>query len=188
MKGRVIVTKKCNRKCKGCCNDYLGLVDTVQFEDLFKYDEIIITGGEPMLLSERVVEMIHRLKFGGYKGKIWLYTADTSKLRFGYWAVEMALDEVDGITYTLHYTKKESKLKSDLANLRRLDQYFADHAWSREGKSDRLYIDSRIYNQEYVDSLRYKWAAVKPLEWKENGDCPLPEGEELVFYDLEAEG
>lgn len=187
MKGRVIVTKKCNRKCKGCCNDYLGLVDKVDFDSLFQYDEIIITGGEPMMISERVVEMIHRLKFSGYQGKIWLYTASSRRLN-RYWAVEMLIDEVDGITYTLHYSSKEDKLKRDLTDLRRLDQYLADHAWSREGKSDRLYIDSRIYNQEYVDSLKYKWAVVKPLEWKDNGDCPLPEGEELVFYDLEAEG
>ena len=62
MRARVIVTKKCNRKCKGCCNERLGLIDKVSFEDLFKYEEICITGGEPMLMSERVVEMIHRLR------------------------------------------------------------------------------------------------------------------------------
>lgn len=186
MKGRVIVTKRCNRKCKGCCNDYLGIVDKVSFRDLFKYEEIILTGGEPMLISERVVELIHRLKFEGYQGKIWLYTANSRRLG-KYWAVEMLLDEVDGITYTVHYSKKEEKLRIDLSDLRRLDQYFANNAFSREGKSDRLYIDSRIYSQEYVDSLKYKWEEVRSLEWKENGDCPLPEGEELVFYDLEDE-
>ena len=59
MKARVLVTKKCNRKCKGCCNETLGIIDKISFEDLFKYDEICITGGEPMLLSDRLVEMIH---------------------------------------------------------------------------------------------------------------------------------
>lgn len=44
MRARVIVTKKCNRKCKGCCNERLGLIDKVSFEDLFKYEEICITG------------------------------------------------------------------------------------------------------------------------------------------------
>lgn len=62
MKARVIVTMKCNRKCKGCCNEHLGEINRVAFEDLFKYDEISITGGEPMLMSERVVEMVHRLR------------------------------------------------------------------------------------------------------------------------------
>lgn len=185
MKARVIVTKKCNRKCPGCCNNYLGLVDKVSFEDLMKYDEISITGGEPMLISERVVELIHRLRFNGYQGKIWLYTANVHKLK-RYWAVEMVIDEVDGITFTLHHSNKEDKLKSDLYDLRRLDQYLSES--DRTGKSDRLYIDSRVVNQEYIDSLNYKWNVMKSLEWKENGDCPLPDGEELVVYDLEDEG
>ena len=38
MKARVLVTKKCNRKCKGCCNETLGIIDKISFEDLFKYD------------------------------------------------------------------------------------------------------------------------------------------------------
>lgn len=184
MKGRVIVTKKCNRKCKGCCNDYLKKVDKVQFEDLFKYEELIITGGEPMLLSDRVVEMIHRLRFGGYKGKIWLYTSSSHRLST-YWACKMLIDEVDGITYTIHQGKMEA-VKRDLVDLRRLDTYLKGQ--DRAGKSDRLYIDSRVFNQDYVNSLEYKWAVIKSLEWKENVDCPVPEGEKLVFYDLEAEG
>lgn len=61
MRARVIVTMKCNRKCKGCCNEHLGEINRVDFEDLFKYDEICITGGEPMLMSERVV--IHWITF-----------------------------------------------------------------------------------------------------------------------------
>ena len=45
-----------------------------------------------------------------------------------------------------------------------------------------------MYSEEYVKSLMYKWDEVKPLKWIESGDCPVPEGEEVVFYDLEAEG
>jgi organic radical activating enzyme len=188
MKARVIVTKKCNRRCPGCCNrKHLGNVDKVAFDDLFKYDEISITGGEPMMvsISARVVEMVHRLKMGGYKGKIWLYTAYSHKVET-YWGSKMLVDEVDGITYTLHYSSDMKKLRADLTDLRKLDHFL--RTLDRAGKSDRLYIDSRVYDQEYVDSLKYNWAVVKPLEWKKDGDCPLPEGEELVFYDLEAEG
>ncbi len=184
MKARVLVTKKCNRKCKGCCNETLGIIDKISFEDLFKYDEICITGGEPMLLSDRLVEMIHRLRLQGYTGKIWLYTANSHRLAT-YWACKMLIDEVDGITYTVHHGKMET-VKRDLADLRRLDTYLKET--DRSGKSDRLYIDSRVYSEEYVKSLMYKWDEVKPLKWIESGDCPVPEGEEVVFYDLEAEG
>lgn len=183
MRARVIVTKKCNRKCKGCCNERLGLIDKVSFEDLFKYEEICITGGEPMLMSERVVEMIHRLRLQGYTGKIWLYTASSRKLK-SYWACKMLIDAVDGITYTIHHGKMET-VKKDLTDLRHLDTYLKES--DRSGKSDRLYIDSRVFNQDYVDSLSYGWDVIKSLKWSMD-DCPLPEGEELVYYDLEAEG
>ena len=152
-------------------------------EDLFKYEEICITGGEPMLMSERVVEMIHRLRLQGYTGKIWLYTASSRKLK-SYWACKMLIDAVDGITYTIHHGKMET-VKRDLTDLRHLDTYLKES--DRSGKSDRLYIDSRVFNQDYVDSLSYGWAVVKSLKWSMD-DCPLPEGEELVYYDLEAEG
>ena len=92
---------------------------------------------------------------------------------------------MDGITYTVHHGKMET-VKRDLADLRRLDTYLKET--DRSGKSDRLYIDSRVYSEEYVKSLMYKWEEVKPLKWIESGDCPVSEGEEVVFYDLEAEG
>lgn len=186
MKARVLITTKCNRRCRGCCNKTMVKgVKKVSFEDLFNYDEIIITGGEPMLMADRAVEMLHRLRLGGYKGKIWLYTAFAHRLE-RYWAVKMLIDEVDGITFTLHYNSRIETLKEDLRSLRKLDKYLS----KLEGKerSDRLYIDSRVYKEDYVKSLVNKWAAVKPLVWNKNGECSLPEGEELVFYDLEAEG
>lgn len=183
MRARVIVTMKCNRKCKGCCNEHLGEINRVAFDDLFKYDAICITGGEPMLMSERVVEMVHRLRLQGYTGKIWLYTAYSRKLNH-YWACKMLIDAVDGITYTIH-NGDMGKVKSDLIDLRHLDTYLKES--DRSDKSDRLYIDSRVFNQDYVDSLRYGWAVIKSLEWRMD-ECPVPEGEELVFYDLEAEG
>ena len=69
--------------------------------------------------------------------------------------------------------------------MRHLDTYLKES--DRSGKSDRLYIDSRVFNQDYVDSLGYSWDVIKSLKWSMD-DCPLPEGEELVYYDLEAEG
>ena len=72
---RVIVTYNCPRGCPNCCNEHIGNIPAVEFKDLLKYKELVITGGEPMLIGERVVEMIHRLRASGYAGKIWLYTA-----------------------------------------------------------------------------------------------------------------
>lgn len=164
---------------------YLTEPDLESFLHQFRHhlQNICITGGEPMLMSERVVEMIHRLRLQGYTGKIWLYTASSRKLK-SYWACKMLIDAVDGITYTIHYGKMET-VKRDLTDLRHLDTYLKES--DRSGKSDRLYIDSRVFNQDYVDSLGYSWDVIKSLKWSMD-DCPLPEGEELVYYDLEAEG
>ena len=185
MRGRVLVTKKCNRRCRGCVNKSLKNIDRVAFEDLLKYEEISITGGEPMLISERVVEMIHRLRFQGYTGKIYLYTTDASNVG-KYWGADLCIDEVDGITFTLHFNSNKNRLKVDLKNLRKLDKYLRKH--DRSGKSDRLYIDSRIYDNEYAKSLTGGWREIRPLEWIANGECEVPVGEECVFYELEAEG
>ena len=108
---RVIVTYDCPRHCENCCNEHIGNVPEVKFENLLKYEELVITGGEPMLLAPRVVEMIHRLRANGYTGKIWLYTSCIKTAR---WADREVLKEVDGITYTLHHRPSQNDLRDEM--------------------------------------------------------------------------
>lgn len=57
MKARVIVTLECNRHCENCCNTgdaFLGYKVLTDINELLAYEEIIITGGEPMLISNAV--------------------------------------------------------------------------------------------------------------------------------------
>ena len=184
---RVIVTYKCPRHCENCCNEHIGNVPEVKFEDLMKYEELVITGGEPMLIALRVVEMIHRLRASGFSGKIWLYT---SSLKIARWADKAVMKEVDGITYTLHF--KPSQI--DLRDVRKLSEFIFDNLDNRtHDRSDRLLIDSRCYSVELLRIIASNdhnpldhWTSIKSLKWKD-GECPLPEGEELVFYDLEKE-
>lgn len=59
---RVIVTLKCNRNCPGCCNTNLPEYREVHTdEELLDYEEIVITGGEPMLIPGKVLEFINRM-------------------------------------------------------------------------------------------------------------------------------
>lgn len=183
---RVIVTYDCPRHCENYCNEHIGDVPEVMFEDLLKYEELVITGGEPMMLAPRVVEMIHRLRAKGYIGKIWLYT---SQIKTARWADRAVLNEVDGIIYTLHHKPSQT----DLRDARKLNKYIAGYLDNRKhDRSDRFLIDSRCYTEEVLsiiglyDTGMHHWTSVKPLEWKDD-ECPLPEGEELVFYDLEKE-
>ncbi|MDF3000872.1 MAG: hypothetical protein K0Q48_991 [Bacillota bacterium] len=183
---RVIVTYDCPRNCPNCCNEHIGDVPAVKFEDLLKYKELVITGGEPMEIAPRVVEMIHRLRESGYKGKLWLYT---SCLKTARWADRAVLQEVNGITYTLHHKPSQK----DLSDVRKLNNFLMEKLDNRaHDRSDRLLIDSRCYTEEVLriiglyDTGTKHWSSIKPLEWKDDV-CPIPDNEELIYYDLERE-
>lgn len=48
-------------------------------------------------------------------------------------------------------------------------------------------IDSRLKNAfDWNDFELGSWDSVRWLEWKTE-ECPVPDNEELVFYDLEKE-
>ena len=175
---RVIVTYDCPRNCPNCCNEHIGDVPEVNFKDLLKYKELVITGGEPMMIGARVVEMIHRLRQSGYAGEIWLYTAELYVQR---WADKMVLQEVDGITYTLHYEYSQK----DITLLKRLTDYLEEVDTSK--MNNRLLIDSRLSSESFWTELKLdNWNTVKLLVWKDD-ECPLPDNEELIYYDLERE-
>lgn len=183
---RVIVTYKCPKHCANCCNEHIGNVLEVKFEDLLKYEELVITGGEPMLLAPRVVEMIHRIRVNGNEGKIWLYTSCIKTAR---WADRSVLKEVNGITYTLHHKPSQADLR-DARNLNKFIQENLDNQMN--DRSDRLLIDSRCYTEEVLSIIGLyetgtkHWTSVKPLKWNDS-ECPLPGNEELIFYDLSRE-
>lgn len=180
---RVIVTYDCPRHCPNCYNEHIGNVPEVVLTDLLKYEELVITGGEPMLFAPRVLEMIHRLRAYEYEGKIWLYT---SCLKTSRWADKAVLKEVDGITYTLHHKPSQADLR-DARILNKFVMEYRDNRITR--RSDRLLIDSRCYTEEVLSIIGLyntgtkHWSSVKPLEWRDD-KCPLPEDEELLFYDL----
>ena len=179
---RVLVTRKCNKRCRGCVTKKLNDIETVSFKDLMGYQSILITGGEPMLMSDRCVELVHRLRLQGFTGKIMLSFSDASKVG-RYWAADMLIDEVDAIFFTLHYNSSKDKLKADLKNLRKLDKYLKEH--DRRGKDDILYIDKRIFSEEYKQSLKGGWKLILPMEWV--NDIQVDKCD-YVFFDLEAEG
>lgn len=176
----VIVTYDCNRKCENCFNKCIENIPKVRFEDLLKYKEIVISGGEPMIIGDQVVELIHRLKDSGYKGMIWIYTSD---LRIGRWPDKAVLREVNGITYTLHYEYTQN----DISNLKRLSSYLLKI--DTTNMHNQLIIDLRLINE-------FDWEDIIPkmgidswdcIRWLNLKDEKLPEmsDKELLFYDLQ---
>jgi len=93
----------------------------------------------------------------------------------------MLIRYVDGITYTFHadYTNR------DISRLKDLTEFLNSGGLSG---SYRLMVDSRVMRDISLQDIKgiRKWTDIKALVWKD-GACPVPQHEELMFYDLEKE-
>lgn len=169
---RVIVAFNGGRNCPNYCNQYAKNI--LKIEELLPYEEIAITGGEPMQMGARLVEMIHRLKAYGYNGMIWLYTSDLDVRR---WPDKSVIAEISGINYTFHYEYTQK----DITDLKRLSDYL--RTIDTSNMHNRLVIDSRLKHEiNWNDIGLDSWDCVRWLK------CEISENEELVFYDLERDG
>jgi organic radical activating enzyme len=176
---RVIITFDCERSCDYCCNKYKSLMDKgIHIDDivpLFNYDEICITGGEPMLYPERTLTIIKRLKqYVKQTTKIYLYTAkyvNNSNSRY-------IRCLVNGIHFTLHKTSTKEDVKDF--------EKFQDDILLHEQlsimygmKSFRLFIHPRMSYPVKIYPFIWKRVEIKP--WLEEGNCPLPKNETLYI-------
>lgn len=170
---RVIVTFGCNRKCPGCCNSQLPEYRTVHSdEELMKYQEIVITGGEPMLVPGKVLEFINRMWDKGYRGKMYLYTS----LWNGKGISKEILKELDGFTFTLHAECTDA----DIIALKNLSN--SGILQNRDFRS-RLIIDKRVYDRYDLSNINFsRWDVIRKLEWKEK--CSPAPNEDLLVYEL----
>ena len=94
---------------------------------------------------------------------------------------------MDGVTYTVHFKPSVN----DLRDARKLSDFIFENLDNRTHKrSDRLLIDSRCCPEALFSIIGVgfadHWSKVESLHWRED-ECPLPENEELVFYDLAKE-
>ncbi len=167
---RVIVTYKCNRSCPGCCNTHENSVRKIEdINELLKYDEIVITGGEPMLIKEKLFHFLLQLRNMEYNGKIYMYTAFWNH---GIYSHEI-LDTLDGITFTIH----AEATKQDIVSFKQLSNIigFKPHL------NSRLFIDSRLFTHPEALQRRVSmWDENRKLEWKD--ECKPAEHEELVEF------
>jgi hypothetical protein len=160
---RLLVTKDCPRDCAMCCNKGYDL-DSLPIVDNFDYDEILITGGEPLSMENigKTTTLIRYLKIVdiNVNRKIYIYTADCD-------GVVEIISLVDGVTLTLH---TQDDAEDFVFNN---DIFFTK---SRiEGKSLKLNIFKGVKLPDKIDlSL---WQVKENLVWVK--DCPLPTGEEF---------
>ena len=157
---RLLLLKECNRNCQGCCNKDWDL-DSLEVEtDFSQYSEILLTGGEPMLKPELIIEICKKIT-EQTNVPIYLYTAETNCLL-------SIVPYINGITLTLHKQLDVESFKS----LNNIIEFFIDEPFSL-----RLNVFKGV-SIEGVDVS--KWQVKRDMEWIEN--CPLPKNEVFKRY------
>lgn len=94
---KLFLWEDCNRKCPNCPTDNIP-EEEINFKGLANYDDIVLTGGEPMLKPERVHNLIMRIRIHYPEKRIYLHTADTRDRNY----IRIMMFDLDGITVTIH--------------------------------------------------------------------------------------
>lgn len=164
---RLVITDRCPNKCPMCCNNRFDL-NSIPVFDRLDYEEISITGGEPMICGAddlcHIIATIRRAaELQGHKPKIWLYTSRLNTATF-----PKVLHCVDGICYTPHST-------GDVASFKGINRTLNRGYYHLYGKSLRLNLfspEEKLLEGEDLSNWQ-----VKHMEWIK--DCPIPEGEDF---------
>lgn len=172
-KARVMVTQVCNRSCTYCCNTeaMMTLAQAKKLDEIRGFDEVMITGGEPLLKPEATEAILDVLRRNNPDASFYLYTAWCPS---GHNAVlESILGKLDGIQYTLHTNSREM----DIERFARMQILIGGRRWGGDAGpfSARLYIVPGMW-QSFELRPDY-WDRIEKKPWVE--DCPLPEGETL---------
>lgn len=164
MKLRLLVRPDCDRACPGCCNKSWDLNALPVCSDYRPYDEIMLTGGEPMLDPQLVHQTIRDIRAQNETAKLFMYTARVLPVH----ELGIVLHNLDGVTVTLHEQK-------DVEPFLRFAHYAA--LWKlQKGRTLRVNVFKPIVLREVPD-LRH-WIVKAGMEWIV--DCPLP-GEEVFM-------
>lgn len=163
MKLRLLLTEKCNRRCRGCCNKNYDLKALPICNNFAEYEEIMLTGGEPMLNPPLIALAIHKIRKQS-SAPIYLYTADCSDITI----LLNILGIIDGITLTLHTPKdvKPFKIYNALVS-----------EGSALSKSLRLNVFKGV-SLKGIDLS--KWKVKKDKVWIKN--CPIPKDEIFMRF------
>jgi len=167
---RLILFLDCDRGCPDCCNEFPEHKDAAQsiasLDELERYEEIVVTGGEPMLKPNETLGFLRELRERFPKKKIYMYTARYVP------ELEEALDYLDGLHFTVH----EKPTRRELVGLSVVQSML----WERKG-SFRLYVDNRV--GDYLLLIPSVWTRIEMKPLLGPGECPVPEHEDLLIWD-----
>lgn len=173
---RLLVTMDCPNNCPLCCNNQFD-IEKIPTVDRWDYEEICITGGEPLYRnSSDVIEIAKTIRkiqaMMGVKSKIYLYTASVWPSFLIDVIREKCYDDCqgkrlfDGIVFTPHNKKAIRALYSVTKAITERDKDF----------SFRLNLFKNIEEQINLEDIKEIWN-IKSMEWIEN--CPIPQGEDF---------
>lgn len=160
MKARIICTYSCPRSCEGCCNKDWPFEPARPIERYTDFNEILLTGGEPLMFPERLWDLILQIR-KVTKTKIYIYTA-AIEMPF---ALNCMMKVADGICLTLH-------TPNDIRLFNRFQSRFP----IPKDRSMRLNIFEKIGYPKNTTG----WAVKKDIRWLKQ--CPLPQDE--ILYKL----
>jgi len=162
---RLLVTEYCPKNCAGCCNkdidlDALPIISSV--DQLVDYDEIYVTGGEPLCeaRTDHTLSIIASI-IVNTKARIFVYTSAVDNPV----VLAKVLTMLHGMTITLHTQKDAEDFKIVMALMSR---------GLRMSKSLRL----NVFKGVDITGMYTGGFMVKDnIEWIK--DCLLPVGEEF---------
>lgn len=157
---RLLLFENCNRSCPGCCNNDWDLSKLPIVESFDDYDEILLTGGEPMLMPMTVINTAAKIRRSDVLTDIYMYTAKVNNL------IDMiaVLSILDGITVTLHEQK-------DVAPFLLLNRYLCSRVYYYSHLSLRLNVFEGIQLKKEQFDCNF-WKVKWGMEWIKN--CPIP--------------
>lgn len=162
---RIIITRDCPRKCPGCCNNqeqFRHIPKFGELEHVREYDQIILTGGEPMLNVRLLINLISKIRQLNPTAEIIVYTALYKNNLAELLTITYL---VDGLTLTIHERSDVYPFMSfdNLLDLTRMPK-----------RKLRL----NVFKQASDGKLVFpRWQIKDNIEWIE--DCPLPENETI---------
>ena len=166
---RVILTLDCRRDCEDCANTQEMLASAQEISsylDLDEFEEVCITGGEPILEPRKVLDFASGVKSGRNAWKdVYVYLSDWDDIN----QVADVLRVVDGMHYTIH---KDSSLM-DMSKF----VVFQDLARSFPDRSFRLFIHPECGLT--IPLVTDVWSRVEMKPWVKG--CPLPADETLFI-------
>jgi len=173
---RVIVTDKCSRDCSYCVNKQRGgsmfwnahpLTDV---QKLLDFEMILITGGEPLLVYDRVISLLIEIRAREEDIPVILY-ASRNLIDYPTW--HRLFKFIDGVTWTVHDEKDDlvhERDKQDLIDFQMNARIYTD-------KSFRLNLAPSLV--DIYPIIPMVWDQIKIKTWL--GDCPLPDNETLFI-------